>query len=175
MSDSVKDKSDLTDIEGQGEVEGGRLVPVSESIRYRKRAQAAEKSVDELSRELAEVEGHVHQIQDELKSVKVERDLVSRLSAEGAVDVETAVLVIRGKLGASESEDVDGCIEELKREKGFLFSDAKSVDTGRRGTRISKSGIDNNGTVLANAAKRAAVTGNRFDLQEYLRLRRKFV
>lgn len=175
MSDSVKDKLVLEEVEEQNEADGGRLVPVSESIRYRKRAQAAEKSVDELSRELVEVESHVQQIQDELTSVKVERDLVSRLSAEGAVDVETAVLVVKGKLQGCESEDVDGCIEELKREKSFLFSDVKAIESGRRGTRISKSGVDNNGTVLASAAKRAAATGNRFDLQEYLRLRRKFV
>jgi hypothetical protein len=69
---------------------------------------------------------------------------------------------------------VDGVIEQLKKEKQYLFS---GIVTAKKTAGAKESAYDgtNKQTVLERAAKRAATTGTRTDLQEYLKLRRNFL
>jgi hypothetical protein len=62
----------------------------------------------------------------------------------------------------------------LKKEKQFLFA------TGSPGAAPTKTAgardrVTNSQTLLERAAKKAATTGNRTDLHEYLKLRRNFI
>jgi len=70
--------------------------------------------------------------------------------------------------------DLDGVIEQLKKEKQYLFGGVSGTVTAKK-TAGAKERMTNNQTVLERAAKKAATTGNRTDLQEYLKLRRNFI
>jgi hypothetical protein len=160
---------------GQGDGESQKLVPVVESIRYRRRAQSAEKQVEALSEQLAEARSQASATAEELRSVKSEQELVRKLSQAGAVDLETALLLAKARAQAQEGADVDGVIEQLKREKQYLFGGQQVSCGAAKRTAGAKDRLQDGQAVLERAAKKAAVSGNRTDLQEYLRLRRNFV
>lgn len=155
--------------EGQGEVDDVKLVPVGESIRYRKRAQGAEKRAEELAGELAEAT----RLSGELKATQKEQELLRRLASEGAHDLEAALLIAKSRLAKDEKTDPGGVVEQLKREKQYLFSEKTS---GSAAVRTSPAKEQRSGAgALERAAKRAAGTGSRNDLQEYMRKRRSVV
>ncbi|MBC8391448.1 MAG: hypothetical protein H8E17_02630 [Deltaproteobacteria bacterium] len=101
-----------------------KLVPVGEAIRYRKRAQAAEKELSEL-KQSHEKQG------EELAALK-----------------------------ESEATGVSGRSEQ-------------STAAKTQGVRETRTGGAR--TQLQTAAKQAASSGSRSDVQEYLRIRRSFV
>jgi len=155
--------------------EGSKLVPVAESIRYRKRAQSAEKKNEALSEELAAAQEKVAQMAEQLSVMEVEQHLTHQLAAAGAVDLDAAVLLAKAKVEGETDADVDGVIEQLKKEKQYLFAGSGGKVLTAERTAPAKDRIHNGQTVLERAAKTAARTGNRTDLHEYLRLRRNFV
>jgi hypothetical protein len=182
--------------EGEPESKEGRFVSVQEAIRYRKRAQGAEKRSEELAAELVEAKGQVDKLCEELGAVKIEQKLMRKLTAAGAADLEAGVLLVKSRvndgdgsttLTTSSDEVIDRAIEQLKKDKQYLFSDKPGSklpgSTGRSGfgtagtagakqSRLVGSG---SGVVLERAARKAAETGDRKDLQEYLRVRRNYL
>lgn len=159
----------------QDDVGGLKLVPVSESIRYRKRAQSAEKKNEILSEQLSQAEAASREMADELGNVKLEQDLIRKLTAAGTVDLETAVLIAKARMGSSEKADLDIVVEQLKKEKQYLFGGQRNIVAAPQGTAVAKDRTRNSETILERAAKRAVSSGNRTDLLEYLKLRRNFV
>ena len=155
--------------------ESSKLVPVAESIRYRKRAQSAEKKVEILSEQLAEAESQAAKMSEQLSGIRLEQELTQRLSAAGSIDLETALLIGKAKLKGSDGSDLDACVEQLKREKPYLFTKERAVVRTAQKTAGAKERTTGGQTILEKAAKKAATTGNRADLQEYLKLRRNFV
>jgi hypothetical protein len=154
-----------------------KLVPVAESIRYRKRAQSAEKKVEDLTEQLAQAKSQVTKISEQLSDIQAEQKLTCKLAAAGSIDLETAVLLAKARMEGKTQADLDGVIEQLKKEKQYLFSGAPATTTAKKTACAKGAGFGgtNNQTVLEKAAKRAATTGNRTDLQEYLKLRRNFL
>jgi hypothetical protein len=69
---------------------------------------------------------------------------------------------------------VDACLEQLRREKGYLFGGPTAVATSRK-TAGAKDHTAHSRTTLERAAEKAARTRNRGDLQEYLKLRRNLL
>ncbi len=155
--------------------EGLKLVPVAESIRYRKRAQSAEKKVEALAEQLAQVESQAREMAEQLQSLQIEQKLMRKLAAAGAVDLETAVLIAKARVEGKEKADLDGAIEQLRKEKQYLFAGQAERGMTAKRTAGAKDRMQNSQTVLEKAAKEAAVTGSRTDLQKYLKLRRNFV
>jgi len=153
--------------------ESFKLVPVAESIRYRKRAQSAEKKIEVLTEELTQAKSQANEMASELSSVRTEQKLIHKLAAAGAIDVEAAVLIAKAKMGTETEADLDGVIQQLKKEKQYLFSGTGAAAAKK--TAGARDRMQNSQTVLERAAKRAATTGNRTDLHEYLKLRRNFV
>jgi len=176
MSQIDADENILSeDIAGQGDINNSlKLVPVAESIRYRKRAQSAEKKVETLAEQLAQAKSQVSEMAKELRSIQVEQKLMHKLAAAGTIDLETAVLIAKAKVEAETEADLDGAIEQLKKEKQYLFAGTNTAATAKK-TAGAKDRVQNSQTILERAAKKAATTGNRTDLQEYLKLRRNFV
>lgn len=150
-----------------------KLVPVSEAIRYRKRAQTAEKENEILAEELADTKAERDQMAEQLSDVESERELIHKLASAGAVDMETAVLVAKVRLESDSEIDLDGCIEQLKKQKRYLFESGSKAVGARRSSPAKEH--ESHSRSLESAAKRAATSGSRTDLQEYLRLRRNFV
>ena len=156
------------------DVDNLKLVPVAESIRYRKRAQSAEKKTEALAEQLREAKSEAKKMAEQLSSIEVEQKLARKLAAAGTVDLETAVLISKAKMEGQTQADLDGVVEQLKREKQYLFTGSSGAVTAKK-TAGAKDRIQNSQTILERAAKKAATTGNRTDLQEYLKLRRNFV
>jgi hypothetical protein len=167
------------DITGASDNDNMKLVPVAESIRYRKRAQSAEKKIEALTEQLAEAKAQTAKMSEQLSSIQTEHELIRKLAAAGTVDLETAVLIVKARMQEQNQADSDGVIEQLKNEKQYLFGGNSGAATLSPGTAKKTAGakerITNNQTILEKAAKKAATTGNRADLQEYLKLRRNFL
>jgi len=149
-------------------------VPVSESIRYRKRAQSAEKKIEELAEQLAEAKDEARMTGEQLRTIRFEQKLRRRLADAGTVDMETAVLLAKTKIEGEDQADMDNVVKQLQKEKQYLFAGKTPVMAARK-TAGARQRVEGGQTVLERAAKRAATTGSRTDLQEYLKLRRNFV
>ncbi|MHC5059713.1 MAG: hypothetical protein ACYTFK_01320 [Planctomycetota bacterium] len=150
-----------------------RLVPVREAIRYRKRAQNAENRAAEIEEQLKASRAEGKQLADELNEARFERELLSSLTAAGAKDIEAAVLLAKARISESDG-DVDSVVVGLRKEKGYLFEDAGPGGAISRTAGV-KEKMSGGQSVLARAANRAAASGNRADMAEYLRVRRQFV
>ncbi len=157
-----------------GDGDNSRFVPVSESIRYRKRAQSAEKKAESLAEQLAEARSQAARLSEQLSDLQSEQELTHKLAAAGAVDLEAAVLMAKSRVAGRDSADLNGVVEQLKKEKQYLFGGA-SVPVAARKTAAAKERLQNSRTILEAAAKKAATSGNRMDLHEYLKLRRNFL
>ena len=182
MSPIDTDENILSETEEPaGDSDNLKLVPVAESIRYRKRAQGAEKKVEVLTEQLAQAKSQTEKMAEQLSDIRTEQKLMRKLASAGTVDLETAVLIAKARIENDAEADLDGVIEQLKKEKQYLFAStaAKSLNHSGSGTTkktaSAKERMQSSQTVLERAAKKAATTGNRADLQEYLKLRRNFL
>ena len=162
------------DITPASDNDSTKLVPVAESIRYRKRAQSAEKKIEELTEQLAQAKTQTAELSGQLSDIQTEQKLTRQLVAAGAVDLETAVLIAKARLQDKDDVDVTGVIEHLKKEKQFLFN-AGSPGPAPTKTAGARGRATNSQTLLERAAKKAATTGSRTDLHEYLKLRRNYL
>ena len=173
----VDEAGNLSETEVQQEqiADVSKLVPVGESIRYRRRAQAAEKRGEELAAELADAKEQISQVTGELTSIKTEQKLMRKLALAGASDLEAAVLLARTRLAGDSDSEIDSAVEQLKKEKQYLFSRSGSGAMKAAATAAAKDKLSSSQAVLERAAKKAAVTGDRRDLQEYLKLRRNYL
>jgi len=162
------------DTAGHSDDDNLKLVPVSESIRYRKRAQSAEKKIEDLAEQLAEAKAEAKRAAEQLSSIQVEQKLIRKLAAAGTVDLETAVLIVKARIEGETEADIDSVIKQLKKEKQYLFAGTSGAVTAKK-TAGAKERMESSQTVLEKVAKKAATTGSRTDLQEYLKLRRNFV
>lgn len=162
---------------GQSGADSLKLVPVAESIRYRKRAQAAERKNEELSEALAQARSEAAQIAEQLTETQVEQQLMRKLAAAGTVDLEAAVVIAKARMNGQNEVDIDGVIEQLKAEKQYLFAGRESEVVGMTAQKTAgvKDRVATGRSALERAAKKAAATGNRVDLQHYLKLRRAVV
>ena len=82
--------------DGEG-VNSDKLVPVSEAIRYRKRAQIAEKKAAELQEQLREAVEKKDVLAGKVSEIKLEHDLADKLITAGAVDLEAAMLIAKSR------------------------------------------------------------------------------
>ena len=151
-----------------------RFVPVTESIRYRKRAQSAEKKVEELAEQLSQSQKQASNLSEQLNDIRSEQKLTNKLIAAGTVDVESALLLAKVRMSEREDVDVDDLIEQLKKDKQYLFKNSGVNVTSTR-TSGAKDRTSDVRTVLSRAAKKAAASGSRSDLQEYLKARRNYL
>jgi hypothetical protein len=174
MSQTETQDISSEDITPTSDNDNTKLVPVAESIRYRKRAQSAEKKIETLTEQLAQAKAQTTELSEQLSDIQTEQTLTRQLAAAGAVDLETAVLIARARLQDKEDADVSGVIEQLKKEKQFLFTAGSSGQAPTK-TAGARDRVTNRQTLLERAAKKAATTGSRTDLHEYLKLRRNFL
>ena len=151
-----------------------KLVPVTESIRYRKRAQSAEKRVEELTEQLSQSQSNATTLSEQLNNVRTEQKLTQKLITAGTVDIESALLLAKARMNEQEDVDVDDLIEQLKSEKQYLFKNSRENVTSMK-TSGAKDRTSDTQAVLAKAATKAATTGSRRDLQEYLKTRRNYL
>jgi hypothetical protein len=164
-----------------------RLVPVGESIKYRRRAQQAEGRLQELEQQIKGVQEQLDHRSKELGLAEAQRDearhqlivgenrsKAERMLAEaGAVDIEAASLLLSKRVDFGEELNADGLarrVEQLLLDKPFLRgSPPAGLPPKTASARASgAAGL----AQLTRAADRAASSGDRRDVAEYLRLRR---
>lgn len=165
--------------------EPARLANVAESIKYRRRAQQAEGQLQDLAQQLQDLQAQLDARSEEIASAEAQRDearqqiteLHNRLAVErtlgasGVTDVETATVLLgkRLDLGQELSPDALGqAVEQLLLDKPLLrhptaMPPKTASPRAPRATAAAQ---------LADAAQRAARSGDRRDVAEYLRLRR---
>ena len=123
---------------------------------------------------LAEANEKIARMSRDLDELQVEQKLTHKLAAAGATDLETAVLVAKARLEGKAQADIDGCVAQLRKEKAYLFGGPAEISAPRK-TAPAKERATTNQTALEQAAKRAAKTGSRTDLQHYLKLRKNLL
>ena len=151
-----------------------QMVPVSEAIKYRKRAQTAEQQVQQLTEKLQNSQQIQQDTQAQLNEKELENKLTQELVQAGVVDVEAALLLAQKRAETCQDNyDVRGLIEALRNERPYLFSHpvgevSASLAAPTAGVRSSGGGVNN----LLRSAQRAQQSGSRRDMHEYLRMRR---
>lgn len=164
-----------------------KVVPVGESIRYRGRAQQAEKKTQQLEQQLREAQAQIEQRLEQLASAEAQRDemadRITRIEHQrrleqvllncGVHDVEAATLLLEkgGTLSPDSDEPaIQAAVEKLLLNRPHLCSrpagtlPQKTAGEKRRPTPQAQ---------LVRTAERAARSGDRRDIAEYLRLRRQ--
>ena len=169
------EKIDLeSQVSSEDEVVGDKkVVSVSEAIRYRKRAQNAERQAAGFEQQLKLSMEKNEELAGQLDKLRLEQKVAASLTKAGVKDMEAAVLIIKARM-ESEGEDVDSVIDQLRKEKGYLFADME-ISTAASRTAGVKQRTGGGQAVLENSAKRAAVSGSRTDVHDYMRVRRQFV
>lgn len=147
-----------------------KLVPVSESIRYRRRAQAAEQKLNELQAQLTEANDELSEVRDQLTNAERRSRIDQLLVASDAIDIEAARLLTEVAIEQMDEADVAEVIDDLRRHKPYLFRQRGSRGNGSLSPRPRPQGI---GDSTDEAAAAASATGDRRDLLRYLRLRRQ--
>jgi hypothetical protein len=166
MSQTDEEKNDLEQSE-----QDEKVVPVAESIRYRRRAQSAEKKAGELELELAAAKSQAQGLAEQAAELSTENTLIVKLAQAGASDIEAAVLLAKARV--DKDNDIDRVVAQLKKEKPHLFSQAaRSVTQKTAGAKDTAAGA---ASALERAARKAAGNAHsRASVQEYMRVRRKF-
>jgi hypothetical protein len=173
-SSQIDERSSRTEQEheyDERESDVARLVPVTESIRYRRRAQSAEKSAQEMAEKLTTACEQLAQMTDDLEALRLDRRLTDKLLAAGVTDLESAMLLARSRMEGPDAPDIEALVASLKAEKRHLFGRVSESVTSRKTSGVRDRTVPGR-AALAQAAAKAARTQKQTDLQEYLRLRR---
>jgi hypothetical protein len=148
-----------------------RLVNVAEAIRYRKRAQAAEKELEQVRQSLAQSQQQSEEIQARLEQVERRAAIDARLMEVGAADLQAARLLVESALGGEQSSDVEAAIEEVQRERPHLFRfGSHRALAGAMGPTVPAA--DHGSRNIQRAAAVARRSGHNADVMHYMTLRR---
>ncbi|WP_432798402.1 hypothetical protein [Poriferisphaera sp. WC338] len=145
-----------------------RLVPVTEAIRYRKRAQVAERTVIEMRNDLEKLEQDLSESQDLVDYLERRQKIDSLLSESDAIDMQAARLLTEMAIEQMEDPDVRLAVDDLRESKPYLF---RKRGPGHALAMPVRDQLDQ-GDELYGAAEAAASSGARTDLLRYLKLRR---
>ena len=164
-----------------------RLVPVNEAIKYRRRAQQAESSLQQFEQrlkdtqaqlaerleQLAEAESHRDELRHQIDTMHLRSSAERMLRDADVTDVETAMAVLEKRVAFSEDLDagqMQQAVDQLLQSKPNLTTVPPALPDKTASPRLDGVGA---GARLAQSAAQAAQTGNRRDVAEYLRLRRQ--
>ena len=146
-----------------------RQVPVTEAIRYRKRAQSAEQQLQELQSRFATLQQQLDESQQTVTALERRQKIDALLADSDAIDFEAARLLTEVALSQMDEPDLDLAVQDLRRDKPYLFRRRRPAEPSpalAMGQRLAEPPAHH------HAAAQAAATGDRRDLLDYLRLRR---
>ena len=147
--------------------DGEKRVPVSESIRYRRRAQHAEQQLEALQGEYEQVRHELEQTRCQLDAAERRRRIDQLLIESEAIDLEAARLLTEAAVEQMDGADVDEAVAQLRQRKPYLFRRTQPSSGGPLSPRLREPAVE-----LDEAAATAVASGDRRDLLRYLRLRR---
>ena len=140
-------------------------MPVTEAIRYRRRAQQAEQELGTLKSQLDEISGSLQRSEETITALERRQRIDALLSEADAVDLDAARLLTEAAVAQMDEPDVATAVDDLQRHKPYLFR-----QISRSATAMGLA--EDEGYAAHEAAEQAAATGHRRDLLRYLRLRR---
>ena len=145
------------------------------------RPRTFEQKIDDLqaqaerrSEELATAEAQRDEAISRLTAAENRLSADRMLAAAGVVDVETASLLLSGRVdldGETDTDDISRAVEQLLVDKPFLLARQSAPLPPK--TASAKGSDAASAAQLAEAAEIAARTGDRRHVAEYLRLRRR--
>lgn len=142
----------------------------SEEINWRGRALEAEGKLAELEKALADLRSTLEETRDALDANERRREIELAASGAGAIDVETAVMLIETAMKDRAPEELGAVIEQVKRSKPFLFEERRAPATVSAG--VMSPEPSRGGEALAALAEEARASGDRRALLRYLQARR---
>ncbi len=174
MADSLmietQPKTDLADHGSADPVPGAdKLVPVSEAIRYRKRAQTAEQQLEDLNEEVRTMRAKLSEADQTIVGLERRQKVDALLTEADAIDLETARLLTEQAVAQMDDPEVELAVNDLKRHKPYLFRHKEPHGISAMAPSLNHEGHD----PAEEAAEQATKTGDRRDLLRYLRLRRQ--
>ncbi len=131
-------------------------------------------NTETLATQLAEANERIAQMSGELDELHVEQRLARKLVALGITDLEAGLLIAKARMEGKGDAHLDECVGQMKKEKSYLFGAPAPVLTSRKTAGV-KDRTASSQTSLEQAARQAAKTGRRTDLQHYLKLRRNLL
>jgi DNA repair exonuclease SbcCD ATPase subunit len=201
MTEQLSQTPEATDVHLPGEAQGelaeqvadttsgspARLVPVAESIKYRRRAQQAEGRLAQVEQQLEDLQTQLAASQEQLAGLESQRQQAqqqaqateNRLAAErmlsraGVVDLETASLLLGKRVNLDQTADTQVLtqhIEQLLQDKPYLKATPPALPPKTASAKPAQSGMS---AMLGQMAQRAIRSGDRRDVADYLRLRRQ--
>ena len=145
-----------------------KMVPVTEAIRYRRRAQQAEERLGVMERELSALREQYGASQETIAALERRERIDALLTEADAVDLEAARLLTEVAVSAMDEPDVAQAVADLRRHKPYLFDHGGVGLPSALGPREPEYHAD----PAVDAADQARTSGDRRDLLRYLRLRR---
>ncbi len=162
--------------------ESVQMVPVSEAIKYRKRAQAAEQQIESLSEQVEEHQQAHKSAQTRLAQSELENELTRQLVDAGVVDTEVALLLLHEQLHRGEDDpNINKIIQTMQQQRPYLFNRLANGSAGEMSyvppgpTAGLPAPANGAAASLAKTAQLAQRSGSRKDMQEYLRMRRSIL
>ncbi|MEX0745373.1 MAG: hypothetical protein WD118_07195 [Phycisphaeraceae bacterium] len=148
-----------------------KQVPVSEAIRYRKRAQVAEQQLGDVQTQMQAMQAKLDQAQQTVTHLERRQRIDALLAESEAIDLDAARLLTERAVQEMDEPDVQAAVADLRRHKPYLFRKRISEGNGAMAPRLSDDAMPE----AEDMAHRAATSGDRRDLLRYLRLRRRQV
>lgn len=162
-------------ISAENEGDETKLVPVSESIKYRKRAQSAEKELAQLNEKLEQAMAENKNLNARLGNIEFEQKLTGHLKDAGIVDLETAVLLVEKRIEGKDENEITQIIDQLKEQKPFLFEQPQPSQVSRFSAKSA--GVKPHNATgrehIERQGRQAARSGSRADMMKYLSARRQ--
>ncbi|MCC6908261.1 MAG: hypothetical protein IT430_10005 [Phycisphaerales bacterium] len=147
-----------------------RLVNVAEAIRYRKRAQAAEKELEQLRTQLNESQQEAQAVQDRLAEVERRAAIDAQLAEAGAADLQAAHLLVEAALSEDAGLEVAAAVQAVRRQRPQLFRAAGAAAGSAMGPAVHAA--DHGSRDIQRAANIARRSGHNADVMHYMNLRR---
>ncbi len=165
---SPGEAEDGGEVKDEGIGSGGeKQVPVSEAIRYRRRAQQAERELQDARGKLAGLEADLKESRELIDSLERRQKAAALLAEAEAVDMEAAMLLTEAAVAQMDQPDVAAAVGELRRRRPYLFR-RRGNGAGAMSARVG----DTQDEALDSLAAEASASGDRRDLLRYLRTKR---
>jgi alanyl-tRNA synthetase len=145
-----------------------KLVPVNEAIRYRKRAQQAERQADDMQQQMQSLQSKLDEAEQTIQHLERRQKIDATLAEAEPIDTEAVRLLTEQAIQQMDEPDVQTAVEELRHGRPYLFRQHTTGGTSSMAARFN----DETGRESEHAAEQAAMSGDRRDLLRYLRLRR---
>lgn len=171
ITHSDSNEHDAADLIVNQQQVNDRLVPVSEAKKYRKRAQAAEKILEDLKLELTQKNQRLQENQIRINEMEHRQQIDELLVDSQAIDLDATRLLTELALAEMDEPDIEQAVADLRNRKPLLFRSTQRIaaSLGPKGQEFPQQ----QSRSLEQAAAEAHGTGNRTSLMRYLRLRRQ--